>query len=119
MSNKYSSKVLDYLRNYMATAKAIKEIVTRIDPEAEVYVFGSVVRGEYTAASDIDILIVTKHIESKYELMVNVYKYVEAPMELHVTTPQLFEKWYKRFIRPVHYKTRLFHSTLLQVSDYF
>jgi len=32
--------------------------------------------------------------------MVAVYKEVEAPVELHVTTPDVFERWYKRFIKP-------------------
>lgn len=100
MSSRYSNRVLDYFKNYIELAKAVKRVVTGIDPEAEVYVFGSVTRGNYTAASDIDILVVTKHIELKYELMVNVYKSIEAPVELHVVTPQLFEKWYKKFIEP-------------------
>ncbi len=44
MSNQYKSN-LDYLRNYRSVARKVKEIVVRIDPNARVYVFGSVVRG--------------------------------------------------------------------------
>lgn len=47
------------MRNYREVAKKVGSIVERFDPEARVYVFGSVVRGNYTAASDIDILVVT------------------------------------------------------------
>jgi predicted nucleotidyltransferase len=62
------------LRNYREVAKKVGSIVERFDPEARVYVFGSVVRGNYTAASDIDILVVTTKINLKYELMVAVYR---------------------------------------------
>ena len=73
MSNQYRSN-LDYLRNYRSVAGKVKEIVVRIDPNAKVYVFGSVVRGRYTAFSDIDILVVTEKISLKYDMMVAVYK---------------------------------------------
>ena len=46
--------------NYIYYAKKIK-ISESILGEVEVYVFGSVVNGEYTLSSDIDILIVSKN----------------------------------------------------------
>lgn len=99
------------MRNYREVAKKVGSIVERFDPEARVYVFGSVVRGNYTAASDIDILVVTTKINLKYELMVAVYReFIDAPIELHVVTPDLYDKWYKRFIKPeeiVEVSTRL------------
>jgi predicted nucleotidyltransferase len=85
-------------REYIKVARRVKGIVHSIDPDAKVYVFGSVVRGEATALSDIDILVVTKMIERKYEMMVKVYKAVEEPVELHIVTEDLLERWYKRFI---------------------
>lgn len=85
-------------RNYIKVASRIKEIVRSIDPDVRVYVFGSVVRGTATAASDIDIMVVTRMIERKYEIMVKVYKTVEENVELHVITEEILEKWYKRFI---------------------
>jgi len=85
-------------REYIKVARRVKGIVHSIDPDAKVYVFGSVVRGEATAMSDIDILVVTKMIERKYEMMVKVYKAVEEPVELHIVTEDLLERWYKRFI---------------------
>jgi predicted nucleotidyltransferase len=85
-------------REYIKVARRVKGIVHPIDPDAKVYVFGSVVRGEATAVSDIDILVVTKMIERKYEMMVKVYKAVEEPVELHIVTEDLLERWYKRFI---------------------
>ena len=95
---------IHYLRNYLEVAKRVKDIVHLIDPNARVYVFGSVVRGDYTASSDIDLLVVTPNTKLKYDVMVAVYKEVEAPVELHVTTPKDFERWYKRFIKPEEMK---------------
>ena len=91
---------LYYLRNYLEVAKRVKGVVHSIDPNARVYVFGSVVRGDYTASSDIDLLVVTSNSKLKYDIMVAVYKEVDAPVELHVTTPEVFERWYKKFVRP-------------------
>ncbi|MCX8169830.1 MAG: nucleotidyltransferase domain-containing protein [Candidatus Methanomethyliaceae archaeon] len=85
-------------RDYLEIAKKVKEIVLSIDPNARIYIFGSAVRGTSTAASDIDILIVTKIIDQKYEIMVNVYKNVDENVELHVVTEEDLERWYKRFI---------------------
>lgn len=100
MSKSYEQTILSHLQNHMVVARKVKKIVRSIDPEAEVYVFGSIVRGKYTAASDIDILVVTKKIEEKYRMMVKVYKKIRAPVELHITTPEKFTTWYKRFINP-------------------
>jgi len=89
-----------YLRNHLEVARRVKGIVRSIDPDARVYVFGSVVRGDYTASSDIDLLVVTSNAKLKYDVMVAVYREIEAPVELHVTTPEVFEEWYRRFVRP-------------------
>ncbi|RLG40685.1 MAG: nucleotidyltransferase domain-containing protein, partial [Thermoproteota archaeon] len=45
---------------------------------------------------DIDVMVVTERIERKYEMMVRVYKATEAPIELHVVTPEGFI-WDKKF----------------------
>ncbi len=100
MSTRYKSN-LEYLKNYREIAKKVENIVKCFDPEARIYVFGSVVRGNYTAASDIDVLVITTKINLKYEMMVAVYReLIDAPIELHVITPDLYDKWYKRFIKP-------------------
>ncbi len=98
MSRQYEQKVLSYLRNFREVAKLVKEIVKKFDPEVRVYVFGSVVTQRFTGASDIDILVITKNIDRKYDMMVEVYRSTDAPVELHIVTPKLFEKWYRRFI---------------------
>ncbi|MCC6054002.1 MAG: nucleotidyltransferase domain-containing protein [Thermosphaera sp.] len=100
MSTQYKSN-LEYLKNYLVVAERVKEIVKLLDPSAKIYVFGSVVRGLYTASSDIDILIITENVNLKYDIMVAVYReLIDAPIQLHVVTPELYERWYKRFIKP-------------------
>jgi len=100
LSTQYKSN-LEYLKNYRVVAERVKEIVKLLDPSAKIYVFGSVVRGLYTASSDIDILVITENINLKYDIMVTVYReLIDAPIQLHVVTPELYEKWYKRFIKP-------------------
>lgn len=83
----------------LTAAKRVKEVVRSIDPVARVYLFGSATRGEFTALSDIDILIVTERIDLKYEIMVKVYKNVEDPVELHIINEKQLKSWYERFIR--------------------
>ncbi|MCD6368772.1 MAG: nucleotidyltransferase domain-containing protein [Thermoproteales archaeon] len=99
MSRSYEDTLLEYLQNYMKIARKVKEIVKKVDPNARVYVFGSVVKGKYTAASDIDILVVTEKIKEKHRMMVEVYKETKAPVELHIATPEKFTSWYRRFIK--------------------
>jgi len=98
LSREYERELLNYLKNYMRVAREVKGILKVIDPQVKVYVFGSVVKGEFTAASDIDILAVTEAIERKKEMTIEVYKKIKAPVELHVTSPNKFKTWYMKFI---------------------
>lgn len=50
------------LKEWRALAERVAEAARRILPESEVYVMGSVVRGDYTGGSDIDILITSDKI---------------------------------------------------------
>jgi predicted nucleotidyltransferase len=79
----------------------VKEQVLKLFPGAEVYLFGSVARGRYTAASDIDILVLTDVTD--WELVDRAKAklrrmFIDTPVELHVVDRTMFEKWYKRFI---------------------
>jgi len=69
LSTQYKSN-LDYLKNYLVVAERVKEIMKLLDPSAKIYVSGSVVRGLYTASSDIDILVITENVNLKYDIMV-------------------------------------------------
>ncbi|MEM2122637.1 MAG: nucleotidyltransferase domain-containing protein [Candidatus Bathyarchaeia archaeon] len=85
-------------KGYLAVAERVKAIVHGIDPSARVYLFGSTVRGEATAMSDIDILVVTEMVRRKYDIMVKVYKALKGPLELHIVDKAMFDGWYRRFI---------------------
>ncbi len=106
MSNAFSiyieraKKFLRIAENLSAVAKEIKELAKNYWPEARVYVFGSVARKEYTAGSDIDILIVIENydIEEKYKFKAKVATITDLPIQLHIATKKEFEKWYLRFI---------------------
>jgi|YelNatPaOPRAMG01_1025707.scaffolds.fasta_scaffold18549_8 predicted nucleotidyltransferase len=108
MSLKESDKLIkicyEYFKkmgNYMEIAGEVKDMVLRYWPKAEVYLFGSTVRGEYTASSDIDILIVLDDKpsrEEEYMVKAEVYRMVDAPIELHVALKVEFEGLYKKFI---------------------
>jgi predicted nucleotidyltransferase len=51
---------LDLVKNYMKYARQVKKITVFYDAQAKVILFGSTLRGDFTGASDIDILIVSK-----------------------------------------------------------
>ncbi|MEM0459715.1 MAG: nucleotidyltransferase domain-containing protein [Thermofilaceae archaeon] len=87
-------------KDVLLAARRVKELVRTFDPEARVYVFGSAARGELTAASDIDVLVLTERVDLKYEILVKVYRYVEEPVELHVVNEKQLKGWYRRFIPP-------------------
>ena len=89
------------LENYKEIAEKVKQIILSKWPDAELYIFGSTVKGNYTATSDIDILIVLDDRpgrEEEYMLKAEVYARIDAPIELHVASRSEFERWYKKFI---------------------
>jgi len=79
--------------------RRLKKRQEKIAGDAKVYVFDSALTGRYTAASDIDILIVADMGKEEVALLqAEIYKAVDSPVEVHVATQEQFEKWYKRFI---------------------
>ncbi|MBS7635031.1 nucleotidyltransferase domain-containing protein [Candidatus Bathyarchaeota archaeon] len=90
--------MLNYLRNYMIIAREVKEMLRMMDPQLKVYVFGSIVKGNFTVASDIDMLIITEAIERKNEMIIETYRRIKAPVELHIASREKFKSWYMKFI---------------------
>ncbi len=92
-----------YFENYMHYAKLIKKKAESLLGRVEVYVFGSVVECKNTAASDIDVLIVSENVpKSQWErakIKGEILKEIDvfAPFEIHLATPKQFE-WYRRFV---------------------
>jgi predicted nucleotidyltransferase len=88
-----------YFSNYVEVAREVKEIVNR-EVKARVFVFGSVVRGDYCVGlSDIDVAIVSCDLEDR-EKKLRVYsllyeKCFESPLEFHLLTPRQWEFYLK------------------------
>lgn len=74
-------------KNLPARLKTIKETVLKLDPNAEVYLFGSVAEGRYNYSSDIDILVITNLPPAN--VIVELWKAgIEEPFEIHVYTAE-------------------------------
>lgn len=58
-----------------------------MDPEAEVFLFGSVAEGKYVFSSDIDILIITN--ANPGNVLAELWKKgIKDPFEIHVQPPE-------------------------------
>ncbi|MCS7121542.1 MAG: nucleotidyltransferase domain-containing protein [Archaeoglobaceae archaeon] len=56
---------IEYFKNYRKYLQEISEILSNYLKKFEVYVFGSVVRGDYSPGlSDIDVAIVSEEFEN-------------------------------------------------------
>jgi predicted nucleotidyltransferase len=83
--------IFDNLERYLAR---LKEVVQGVDPDAEVYLFGSVAEKRHSYSSDIDILIITE--KERIEVLEALAKEEFAEIfDLHVRKPADTE-WYKR-----------------------
>ena len=73
-------KLWDYL-------ETVKRVVRELDPEAELFLFGSVADGRYNYSSDIDILIATDIHPAK--ILSELWRAgIKEPFEIHVHPPE-------------------------------
>lgn len=92
-----------YVENIMTYLGEIKEACRSIDPDCRTILFGSHARGTARPDSDIDVLLVSRLAENPWtraKLFVRTLERLEPdhPFEIHIATPQEYEKWYRRFI---------------------
>ncbi len=92
-------KYFEDLENYL---EKIKEVVAENNPDAKVYLFGSVAEGNYSVGlSDIDVAVVSEEFrdrEKKLEIFGKLTKtFFDSPFEFHVLTPEQWEV-FKRFV---------------------
>jgi len=93
-------RVFSRLWEYLA---AIKEAVRELDPDAEVYLFGSVARGEARPDSDVDVLVVSDRYGDEVGRVAEVLLRIEerlgfvVVLEVHVVSRRTFEKQRKLF----------------------
>jgi predicted nucleotidyltransferase len=98
---KYFENVMDYM-------EVVKRVVKReLGDDAEVFLFGSIVRGDFIIGkSDIDVLVVSedvpKTVSGQTEIRVKALREigdVTAPFEIHFADKSTFDGWYKKFIK--------------------
>jgi len=92
---KMAKRRKEYFENYMHYARLVKEAVG-----GEVFVFGSVVEGKHTMASDIDLLVVLDSIKKRDKILMKINEVLGEfhPFQIYLVTRKEFE-WYKRFIK--------------------
>ena len=73
----------------------IAGVVKQLDPEAEVYLFGSVAEGRYNLSSDIDVLVVTEE-EPPRVIAELVRRGVGDPFEIHVVRQRYVKAYAER-----------------------
>jgi len=95
-----------YFRNYLFWCKKIKRKAKKIlGEDVTVLVFGSVVKGQWTPRSDIDVLIISKYVKNNWEentlRKVEIKKAVSlfSPFQIHLATPSEYRNWWKKFIK--------------------
>jgi len=93
------SQEAEMLKNWKNVAKKLAEAARRILGDVEVMVFGSITQGKYTAASDIDVLVVikdtpmgaTKRAELKAAIEEEAGLPPFHPIEIHLATKKEVE----------------------------
>jgi len=99
---KSGREILEYLKKYREVAASVKEIVKEDYEDVGVYVFGSVVKGDFTASSDIDILLVFNEMDKDdaVELKAKILRRMgfAVPLQIHIATQKEFKEWYHKFV---------------------
>lgn len=97
-SQEYEVLRLTKLRSHRKVLDEVKALIRRIDPESRIIFFGSVLKGNYKAWSDIDLIAIPSDLSLKDKITVAVWQEIDAPIELHIISNAQFEDWYLRFI---------------------
>jgi len=85
---------LEILKNWKEYVKRITGATEKLFKDYEVYVFGSAIKGRLTAASDIDVLVITENLPKKILERARVKEKIERlaglppyhPIQLHLLT---------------------------------
>ncbi len=92
----------DMIKNHKKYLKKIESSIKTILNDTQVYLFGSILRGDLVAGSDIDILIIAdvpkKHLkraEIIAEIEENAGLPLSHPFEFHLLTQEELNTWIK------------------------
>jgi predicted nucleotidyltransferase len=92
---KTALKRQEVFRDLEKHLQTIKETLSKLDTQTEVYLFGSVAENRQTYSSDIDVLVVTKLEPARvhYALWNSGIK---EPFEIHVQPPEKIDFYRRR-----------------------
>jgi len=91
----------EMVKNWRKHVMCIAKVARSFLPNSKIYVFGSVVKGEYTGGSDVDVLIVSKEAPRSNLERVKIRMMIEEsvslppyhPFEFHIVDEEEW-KWY-------------------------
>ena len=78
-SQEYEVLRLTKLRSHRKVLDEVKALIRRIDPESRIIFFGSVLKGNYKAWSDIDLIAIPSNLSLKDKITVAVWQKIDAP----------------------------------------
>lgn len=92
----------EIVKDWKVSAKKIANAAKTLMPDAEVYVFGSVIRGDATGGSDVDMLIVSQNISEKALEQAKIKVEIEEmaglplypPFEIHLATKDKSKQYF-------------------------
>ncbi|GIW66478.1 MAG: hypothetical protein KatS3mg095_0376 [Candidatus Parcubacteria bacterium] len=94
-----------YFKNYLSYGKKIKDIARELLGNCQVLIFGSVIRGDFSPASDIDVLIISNKFPENWEerriYRTKIKSAIEhsSPFQIHLATEEEFKNWWQNFIK--------------------
>ena len=92
------------LLEWRTWVQRIAGVAKELLPDAQVYVIGSIIRGDYVGGSDVDILIISREIPGKAIERAEIKAVIEErlnlplyhPFEIHLLTPREAEPYLRR-----------------------
>jgi len=86
-------EIFDNLDSYL---RKLAEIVKRLDPGCEVYLFGSVAEGRHLYSSDVDVLVVSDVLKPGEVFAMLWAEGFRDPFEVHVVDRSSAETYRRR-----------------------
>jgi len=96
-----------YFENYKVHCRKIKERAKSISGKVKILVFGSIIKNEYQPTSDIDVLIVSGNLPHNFDTRAKNKTEIKSkigsfsPFQIHLSTPEEFDNWYKNFLKVI------------------
>ena len=94
----YARERVKALQNSKNVVFQVRDIIRKFDKSARIFHFGSTLRGDWNAYSDIDVLVILNDQSVRDSITVEVFQQLNAPVELHFCTGEQFRSWYMKFI---------------------